>query len=324
MPAEFTCEGKKFGEGVSPELHWTDGPINTQSYAVVLRDWTAAGAQGYHWAMWNIPEAINLMPTKLVGTKNPTGMGGAEQKSAGTNGFSYFAPCPSNNFCTDKIRVKHNYSLIVYALSQSQVAPGATVQNIDTFLSQNALAKTEVKFTSDAAPSCATSSSSSSSSSTSSSTSSGSVVDGAALFVASCGSTSCHTANKLGAGPLDVSDRSAALIKSAIQTISVMKNRPAVASLTDVQINAIVAAISTSASSSSSSSGGPLTGADLFRLNCGSCHKANGLGSSTRGGDVTNESASSIREAIAEERDMRFLSTLTTAEINAIAAAIKK
>src|SRR6478609_9677540 len=35
LPDAFTCEGKAFGEGSSPELNWTAGPSGTQSYAIL-------------------------------------------------------------------------------------------------------------------------------------------------------------------------------------------------------------------------------------------------------------------------------------------------
>ena len=66
IPAEFTCEGKNFGDGISPEVHWTDGPTGTMSYAVAFKDMTiinsANPTNGYHWLMWNIPESINMVP----------------------------------------------------------------------------------------------------------------------------------------------------------------------------------------------------------------------------------------------------------------------
>jgi Raf kinase inhibitor-like YbhB/YbcL family protein len=232
MPADFTCENKKFGDGVSPELHWTDGPADTQSYAIVLRDFTAAGANGYHWAIWNIPETINVMPTKLSGVQKPAEMGGAEQKSAGTNGYSYFGPCPNYNYCTDKKRNTDKYAFEVYAMREAKVTPGNSVQTIEQYLTSHAIAQVNVKFDSNAAPTgnCPTSSSSSSSSSSTSSTSSsGGGLDGKALFTTNCGG--CHGAD-------GKANKTAAQIKTAISSKPAM-NTAALKALTDAQLNAI-------------------------------------------------------------------------------------
>src|ERR1044071_81622 len=45
IPDEFTCEGKAFGDGSSPELNWSGGPAGAKSYAVLLKDLTIEAGQ---------------------------------------------------------------------------------------------------------------------------------------------------------------------------------------------------------------------------------------------------------------------------------------
>lgn len=67
----------------------------------------------------------------------------------------------------------------------------------------------------------------------------------------------------------------------------------------------------------------PTTGQELYDTNCASCHgpKAGPAGAD---GSVVGESAGDIREAIEEEPEMQYLSTLTPSEIFSIAIYLKK
>ncbi len=67
IPDQFTCEGEPFGEGISPELHWTAGPASTKSYALILKDTslstkTPPDPHGFHWIIWSIPPAPTRCP----------------------------------------------------------------------------------------------------------------------------------------------------------------------------------------------------------------------------------------------------------------------
>lgn len=212
IPAKYTCQDKAFGDGVSPALTWTAGPAGTKSYAIAFKDMSIiqSGAQvqlGYHWVMWNIPANVRSLPESLSGEKNPPAMGGAEQKSAGTNGYSFFAPCPSWNYCTDNKKSTDSYSFVVYAIGQENITPSGNVQAIDGYLESIALETTEVRGTSDAAPACATP-----------------VLDGKALYAQHC--AGCHGAAKQGA--------TTQRIQNAINTYTFMQ-----LGLSSEEINAI-------------------------------------------------------------------------------------
>jgi|WetSurMetagenome_2_1015567.scaffolds.fasta_scaffold422577_2 Raf kinase inhibitor-like YbhB/YbcL family protein len=55
LPAKYTCHGKD----VSPELHWTNAPQKTASFALILHDPDAPSGIFYHWVVYNIPPTVN-------------------------------------------------------------------------------------------------------------------------------------------------------------------------------------------------------------------------------------------------------------------------
>lgn len=67
----------------------------------------------------------------------------------------------------------------------------------------------------------------------------------------------------------------------------------------------------------------PLNGAALFGDYCAGCHTGNGMMGSSRYGDVTNKSSSSISRHIQSVSAMNHLSFLTTEQIDAIAQALR-
>jgi hypothetical protein len=98
---------------ISPELHWTDAPPGTQSFALVLFDVTFGQA---HWALWNIPKDATMLAADVSkDTSTPATPPGSQQATAnfatGTEG--YFGPhIPCNVF-----------EFQLYALSTSTFSP---------------------------------------------------------------------------------------------------------------------------------------------------------------------------------------------------------
>jgi mono/diheme cytochrome c family protein len=144
---------------------------------------------------------------------------------------------------------------------------------------------------------------------------------GASLYAAYC--ASCHgslpNSNKLG--------RTAAQVKTAISSVNAMTS---LSSLTSAQIQAIADALANpSATSATPASGGSTPsptlaststtsnqGASLYSTYCASCHGP--LASSAKGG----RTAAQITSAISGVGIMNSLSSLTTAQIQAIANAL--
>lgn len=107
LPDEYTCEGKNFPysgmppvDHTLPELNWTAGPADTQSYAVVFKDVTLTTGTpinelGYHWAIWNIPVSVTSLPEGLASGNPIPEVAGAEQASSPLFNDGYIGPCPS-------------------------------------------------------------------------------------------------------------------------------------------------------------------------------------------------------------------------------------
>ncbi len=99
---------------LSPELHWTDAPEGTQSFALVLFDVTYGQA---HWALWNIPADSTMVAANVAQDTDmppsPVGSRQANANFATTSESGYFGPhLPCNVF-----------EFQLYALSTSSFSP---------------------------------------------------------------------------------------------------------------------------------------------------------------------------------------------------------
>jgi len=132
-------------------------------------------------------------------------------------------------------------------------------------------------------------------------------IDGAALYTSDC--SSCHgalaTSSKLG--------RTAAQIQAAIGSVGAMSS---FSSLSAAQVQAIAAALASPPPPTPTPTPTPTDGAALYTTNCSGCHGAIATSS------VKGKTAAQIQSAIGSVRAMSGLSTLTSAQIQAIATAI--
>jgi len=85
---------------ISPELHWTNAPQGTQSFALILMDVTFGQA---HWAFWNIPGEVTMIAADVPqDTATPASLPGSRQSNANfatTSEEGYFGPhIPCNVF----------------------------------------------------------------------------------------------------------------------------------------------------------------------------------------------------------------------------------
>lgn len=93
-PSADTCDG---GDDV-PDLHWTAGPLGTQSYALQLFDSDTANRGFTHWMLANEPPNVREpTPNTGVSGKNDFGHEG------------YNGPCPPKGST-------HHYVFTVYAV----------------------------------------------------------------------------------------------------------------------------------------------------------------------------------------------------------------
>ncbi len=80
------------GQNISPELHWSNAPAKTKSFALIVHDPDAPRPGGfYHWVVPNIPVSAVML-------------------GAGTDLYKgYYGPCPPPG----KV---HHYHMTLYAL----------------------------------------------------------------------------------------------------------------------------------------------------------------------------------------------------------------
>lgn len=111
IPALHTCTGSD----VSPALAWTGAPAGTQSYAVVMRDLSLAGAN-YHWVIYDIPASVTSLAAGVDAVASPATPAGAKQTywSFGAS-YGYGGPCPPAG-------APHTYQFEVLAFATATVA----------------------------------------------------------------------------------------------------------------------------------------------------------------------------------------------------------
>ena len=107
--------------GVSPELKWSQVPMGTQSFVLLMHDPEPALNKGLmdvtHWLVWNIPAtATGLQEGFVAGPELPDG---TRQVSLRSNG--YMGPgAPAGPY--------HHYTFELYAVDTKVEVPQATPQ----------------------------------------------------------------------------------------------------------------------------------------------------------------------------------------------------
>lgn len=99
LPTEFTGDG----DGISPPLRWSKGPVGTKSYAVIMHHIDRAGVAKWYWTVWNIPASVTSLPkdSRKIGV-------------LGTNGINReLAYAPPHS----KGPGRKEYTITVYALA---------------------------------------------------------------------------------------------------------------------------------------------------------------------------------------------------------------
>jgi phosphatidylethanolamine-binding protein (PEBP) family uncharacterized protein len=186
LPDQYTCVGKNFPysgmppvDHLSPELNWTAGPTNTQSYAIVFRDMTlTTGAtideRGYHWAIYDIPASVRSLSQGLPSGNPIASVPGAQQYSGGLFNNGYVGPCPSWSVAPGSPLLgmdpaptvkTDSYTFTVYAMRTATITapamrpapaegapPISYVKDLDEYFAANAIAKAQLGTTSNAQP----------------------------------------------------------------------------------------------------------------------------------------------------------------------------
>ncbi|MCX2727915.1 YbhB/YbcL family Raf kinase inhibitor-like protein [Thermomicrobium sp. 4228-Ro] len=113
IPAEYTCDG---ADG-SPPLSWSDPPVGTTAFVLVVEDPDAPGGIFTHWLLYDLPAATRSLPPAVPpdGTLNS----GARQGRNDFGTLGYRGPCPPPGR-------PHRYVFRLYALDRpTGLPPGA-------------------------------------------------------------------------------------------------------------------------------------------------------------------------------------------------------
>ncbi|OOQ58975.1 YbhB/YbcL family Raf kinase inhibitor-like protein [Mucilaginibacter pedocola] len=125
VAGNFGCNGKN----LSPELHWSNPPAGTKSYAVTMYDPDAPTGSGFwHWVVINIPSAT-LQLSQGAGNADLKRLpAGSQHGQNDTGAQGYQGPCPDGV-------TPHRYLITVYALNTETLpAPSNATAALAGFL----------------------------------------------------------------------------------------------------------------------------------------------------------------------------------------------
>jgi Raf kinase inhibitor-like YbhB/YbcL family protein len=99
---QFGCTGSN----IAPELDWKNVPTGTKSFVMLMSDYDAPIAGGFHhWIVYNIPAGVHQLEGNHPFTEGTT--------SFGTTGYG--GPCPP---ATGEI---HHYLFLLYAIDSAHL-----------------------------------------------------------------------------------------------------------------------------------------------------------------------------------------------------------
>jgi Raf kinase inhibitor-like YbhB/YbcL family protein len=108
---EFTGFGCDGGD-LSPQLHWSDAPKGTKSFAITAYDPDAPTGSGWwHWQIVNIPSTVTQLSAGAGSTKKELAPKGSMQiqNDYGSRGFGGACPPAGHGI--------HHYRFTIHALS---------------------------------------------------------------------------------------------------------------------------------------------------------------------------------------------------------------
>jgi len=119
IPLKYTCHG----QNISPPLDWSQGPVGTASFALIMDD---SDAVYTHWVIFNLPPDARGLPEAVP--KDDKLASGALQGKIGSGGIGYptgyFGPCPPKGS-------PHHYRFTLYALDTTlDLTAGASKEQV--------------------------------------------------------------------------------------------------------------------------------------------------------------------------------------------------
>jgi len=120
IPAKQACKPQG---NVSPELDWSEAPVNTQSFVLIMDDPDAPGGTFTHWVLFDIP-ADQKQLAEGLGSSGVSGNNGGSQTG-------YFGPCPPSGI--------HRYYFHLYALDvpSLNLKEGASRSEVEAAMSKH-------------------------------------------------------------------------------------------------------------------------------------------------------------------------------------------
>ena len=116
MAGNFGCNGQNH----SPELHWTNAPAGTQSFAVTMYDFDAPTGSGFwHWILTGIPADVSELKQNAGDPQSQLAPKGSLQSMSDTGTPGYLGPCPGEG------EAPHRYLITVYALDTKSLGTTA-------------------------------------------------------------------------------------------------------------------------------------------------------------------------------------------------------
>ena len=132
IPAKYTCDGAN----VSPALAWTEPPVGTQSFALVVDDPDVPNKTAIHWLIYDLPPTTRALPEGVpTKAKLPDG---SRQGKNDPGKVGYGGPCPSPG-------AAHHYFFKLYALDyQTGLKPKAKGSEVEAAIKGHILAQAEL------------------------------------------------------------------------------------------------------------------------------------------------------------------------------------
>ena len=146
IPMEFS----DYDHGTSFPLAWSEGPIGTRSYAVLVEDPDVrkAPAPFVHWVVWNIPVHATHLSRAVPARSELDDPEGARQGATSIGTVGYFGPRPPAG------DTPHHYHVQVFALDRVLELPeGAGRDDLVSAIGGHVLASGELVGTFERTPS---------------------------------------------------------------------------------------------------------------------------------------------------------------------------
>lgn len=132
------------GGNTSPELHWSQAPAGTRSFAVTLYDPDAPTGHGWwHWVIFDIPADAHTLRRGAGDPASGLAPAGAVQGRNDFGSAGYGGPCPPRG------DHPHRYRFTVYALDTAHLdaAPGSGAAALGSLLRAHSLGMARLQAT---------------------------------------------------------------------------------------------------------------------------------------------------------------------------------